>query len=128
MNFYVSIGDIQDRIDFYNETHDNYPTFLEILQELYQDRKFISSESELPDINGLAMLDDDKFLKKIRTLYFRFPDKVLTQKTGFDIVPVNADLTVISQLSIDTFLKCIHYCYHMRRNAFRSLFTRISRI
>ena len=68
MNFYVSIGDIQDRIDFYNETHDNYPTFLEILQELYQDRKFISSESELPDINGLAMLDDDKFLKKIRTL------------------------------------------------------------
>ena len=113
MNFYVSIGDIQDRIDFYNETHDNYPTFLEILQELYQDRKFISSESELPTINGLAMLDDDKFLKKIRTLYFRFPDKVLTQKTGFDIVPVNADLTVISQFwQLQNFMH-VHDCFEI---------------
>lgn len=113
MNFYVSIGDIQDRIEFYNETHDNYPTFLEILQELYQDRKFISSESELPDINGLAMLDDDKFLKKIRTLYFRFPDKVLTQKTGFDIVPVNADLTVISQFwQLQNFMH-VHDCFEI---------------
>lgn len=75
MNFYVSIGDIQDRIDFYNETHDNYPTFLEILQELYQDRKFISSESELPTINGLAMLDDDNFLKKFALYIFGFQIK-----------------------------------------------------
>lgn len=113
MHFYVSIGDIQDKIEQYNQTHNSQPSFLEIIRELYQENQFIRSESDLPDISDFAFLDDDEFLEKIRTLYFRFPDKVLTQTMGFDIVPANADLTVISQFWQTQDSVHVHDCFEI---------------
>lgn len=113
MNFYVSLGDIQDSIDNFNRVHNNHPNLPDILHELYKNQNYICSESELPDISGFALMDDDEFLKKIRTLYFRFPGNILTNIEDFDVVPMNADLTVISQFwNINTFIH-MHDCFEI---------------
>lgn len=113
MDFYVSIGDIQDQIDLFNQAHDHSPNLPEILQELYENEKYITSESELPDISGFALLDDDEFLKKVRTLCFRFPMTILTNIDDFDVVPMNADLIVISQFwKIHDFIH-MHDCFEI---------------
>ena len=113
MNFYVSLGDIQDSIDNFNRVHNKHPNLPDILHELYKNQNYICSESELPDISGFALMDDDEFLKKIRTLYFRFPGNILTNIEDFDVVPMNADLTVISQFwNINTFIH-MHDCFEI---------------
>lgn len=113
MDFFVSIGDIQDQIDLYHETHEDAPDLPVILRELYEQKRYISSETNLPDLSDFDMLNDASFLKEIRNLYFRFPMKILTNVENFDVVPTDADLTVISQFrNIRDFIHA-HDCFEI---------------
>jgi hypothetical protein len=49
MNFYITIGDIQNRIAEFHQNNDMTPDFPEILRSLYKDHKY---KAETPELKG----------------------------------------------------------------------------
>ena len=72
MNFYITIGDIQNRIAEFHQNNDMTPDFPEILRSLYKDHKYKAETPELPELGRIAQLSDEEFLKEIRKLYIKF--------------------------------------------------------
>ena len=97
MNFYIKIGDIQNRIAEFHQNNDMTPDFPEILRSLYKDHNYNAETPELPELGRIAQLCDDEFLNEILKLYIKFPDKIITASQTFDVVPVSSNMTVINQ-------------------------------
>ena len=97
MNFYISIGEIQDHIEEYHRVTGKAPDFPFILHQIYTQKHYLKEFPGTIDTSSLIRLEDDDFLKEIRKLYFYFSDKILHIPERFDIVPPNAGLTVVYQ-------------------------------
>lgn len=113
MNFYITIGDIQNRIAEFHQNNDMTPDFPEILRSLYKDHKYKAETPELPELGRIAQLSDEEFLKEIRKLYIKFPDKIITASQTFDVVPVSSNMTVINQFWGTSNFVHIHDCFEI---------------
>ena len=54
MNFYITIGDIQNRIAEFHQNNDMAPDFPEILRSLYKDHKYKAETPEIPELGRIA--------------------------------------------------------------------------
>ena len=61
----------------------------------------------------IAQLSDEEFLKEIRKLYIKFPDKIITASQTFDVVPVSSNMTVINQFWGTSNFVHIHDCFEI---------------
>lgn len=61
----------------------------------------------------IAQLSDEEFLKEIRKLYIKFPDKIITASQTFDVVPVSSNMTVINQFLGTSNFVHIHDCFEI---------------
>ena len=113
MDFYVTIGDIKDTIHTYWNDHQTSPKFPEILNILYENKKYLDYEPVLPDIGALARLDDDSFLSEIRKLYFRFPYTILSDPDLFDVVPPTSHIAVFHQFWRSYSFIHLHDCFEI---------------
>ena len=113
MNFYITIGDIQNRIAEFHQNNDMTPDFPEILRSLYKDHKYKAETPELPELGRIAQLSDEEFQKEIRKLYIKFPDKIITASQTFDVVPVSSNMTVINQFWGTSNFVHIHDCFEI---------------
>ena len=86
MNFYISIGEIQDHIEEYHRVTGEAPDFPFILHQIYTQKHYLKEFPGTIDTSSLIRLEDDDFLKEIRKLYFYFSDKILHIPERFDIV------------------------------------------
>lgn len=110
MYFYVTIGQIQDKLDHYLEQTQAVPSFPDILSQIHQENENCTVQPPTPDIGKIVQLEDDDFLQAIRNLSFQFPTKILYAPEQFDVVPANYDMTVISQFyGVQNFIH-IHDC------------------
>ena len=72
MNFYISIGEIQDHIEEYHRVTGEAPDFPFILHQIYTQKHYLKEFPGTIDTSSLIRLEDDDFLKEIRKLYFYF--------------------------------------------------------
>lgn len=113
MYFYASIGDIQDKINIYTETHHTKPDFPDILREIYKEHPCQELPDQSANIHSLLQMDDETFLQEIRRLYFRFPETILYDVEQFDVVPFASVLTVINQFFGTHSFIHLHDCFEI---------------
>lgn len=97
----------------FHQNNDMTPDFPEILRSLYKDHKYKAETPELPELGRIAQLSDEEFLKEIRKLYIKFPDKIITASQTFDVVPVSSNMTVINQFWGTSNFVHIHDCFEI---------------
>lgn len=113
MYFYVSIGDIKDKINAYIETNHEVADFPYVLREIYQEKPCMENKTHLSDIQQLLQMDDQTFLHEIRNLYFRFPKTIIYDADHFDVVPSTSFSTVINQFFGTHSFIHIHDCFEV---------------
>lgn len=113
MDFYVTIGEIQNKINHYLSLKQPVPPFPEILSAIYKENDLCSMEPPAPNIGKIAQMSDEDFLCAVRKLSFRFPVKILYAPEHFNVIPANYDMTVISQFyGTQSFLH-MHDCFEI---------------
>ena len=77
MIFYLSIGQLQERISAYYQATHICPNFGTILAELYHEAEYITEKPESPNIQKLMQLNDQEFLEETQKLYYAFSSEKL---------------------------------------------------
>lgn len=113
MYFYVSIGDIKEKINRYIETNHTEADFPNVLREIYQEKPCEENQTRLSDIQLLLQMDDETFLEEIHHLYFRFPKTILYDDQHFDVVPSSSILAVINQFFGTRNFIHLHDCFEI---------------
>lgn len=97
MIFYLSIGQLQERISAYYQATHICPNFGAILAELYHEAEYITEKPESPDIQKLMQLNDQEFLEETQKLYYAFSSEKLLKNEDYDLIPDFCDMATISQ-------------------------------
>ena len=77
MIFYISIGQLQEKISQSYRIHHIYPDFGTVLMEMYQGKEYITEPPAPPEIQSIMQLNDSDFLKASNQLYYAFSSEKL---------------------------------------------------
>ncbi len=113
MIFYISIGQLQEKISQSYRIHHIYPDFGTVLMEMYQGKEYITEPPAPPEIQSIMQLNDSDFLKASNQLYYAFSSEKLLNNTDYDFVPDFDDMVTISQFFRTKNVIHTHDCFEI---------------
>lgn len=113
MNYYFSIGDIQNRLDEYFQKESKKADFPFVIRELFTENKYITLTSELPDISKLALLDEEHFAKSLNQLYIKLNEKIIMDERLFNVIEDNNVMAVTNIFSNTKESSHLHDCFEI---------------
>ncbi|SFG34868.1 AraC-type DNA-binding protein [Lachnospiraceae bacterium C7] len=113
MNYYFSIGDIQDKINYHYNKSSEKSDFPTIIRELFIEKKYISLSENLPDISNYSFLDDNAFFDATKNLYIKLNDKLLADERLYNVIEDNHIMAVTNNFFNTKGSKHLHDCFEI---------------
>ena len=113
MIFYLSIGQLQNKISHFYRVNHTCPDFRTVLEELYHEKEYITEPPQPPEIEKFLLLNDSDFLKASDQLYYAFSSEKLLKNIDYDLVPEFDDMVTISQFYKTQNIVHTHDCFEI---------------